>query len=549
MAKKSSGALTNERLQEQEALYAGNPTYDYVIIGAGMAALSVGALLAKAGQRVCLLEAHDTPGGYAHTFGQDGFSFSAEVHYIWGCAPGQAIYQFLQHLGLHEEITFQAFDPEGYDHAALPDGTRVKIPYGFDKLVDNLDAAYPGERSNIEKFVSIIREIRDCIRSLPTKFHWWDPWIAKFKYPTLMKYKDDTLQDLFQQCQLGREVQAALCANAGDFGAPPNELSLFAYVSLLSGYNEGAYYPTKHFKFFTNRIAEFIQEQEGCHIYYETEVVDIDSEGSRIVGVQTADGKTFRGENYLCNMDPQKASHMIGREKFPKSYLPALSYQYSPSSFTLYLGVEGIDLRDHGFGSFNIWHLEQWDMNKMWKEQMAGKFDNPWLFISTPSLRTSDATSAPKGCQTIECGTLVSYEYFDKLQKESPEKAKQRVGEIRDRFLDLIEQKYVPNFRKHLKLTLTGTPKNNEQFCHAPFGNCYGAQITPHNMGIDRLSPKTPWENLYWCNASSGHPGIYGTTLTGLDLYADLSGETIFDLKKRPSEQEAIAFAKTRVYP
>src|SRR3990167_3966882 len=104
------------------------PTPDYLIIGSGLAGLSVGALLAKAGFRVTILEAHNTAGGYAHTFEVDHFEFCAQVHYIWGCAPGQTIYEFLKKLDLHEDVTFQAFDPAGYDIAALPDGKRVGIP-------------------------------------------------------------------------------------------------------------------------------------------------------------------------------------------------------------------------------------------------------------------------------------------------------------------------------------------------------------------------------------------------------------------------------------
>jgi prolycopene isomerase len=37
-------------------------------MGSGMAGLAVAARLAHAGRRVLVVEAHDTPGGYAHTF-------------------------------------------------------------------------------------------------------------------------------------------------------------------------------------------------------------------------------------------------------------------------------------------------------------------------------------------------------------------------------------------------------------------------------------------------------------------------------------------------
>ena len=71
---------------------------DYLVIGSGLAALSASALLVKAGYKVTMLEAHTAAGGYAHTFEVDHFQFCAQVHYIWGCAPGQTIYEFLKKL-------------------------------------------------------------------------------------------------------------------------------------------------------------------------------------------------------------------------------------------------------------------------------------------------------------------------------------------------------------------------------------------------------------------------------------------------------------------
>ena len=41
---------------------------DDLVMGSGMAGLAVAALLAHAGRRVIVVEAHDTAGGYAHTF-------------------------------------------------------------------------------------------------------------------------------------------------------------------------------------------------------------------------------------------------------------------------------------------------------------------------------------------------------------------------------------------------------------------------------------------------------------------------------------------------
>lgn len=519
--------------------------YDYLIIGTGMSALASGALLANAGYKVMMLEAHDKPGGYAHTFNLGEFQFCAQVHYIWGCAPGQVIHQFLKHLGLEKDITFKALAPDGYDQVVLPDGKRIKIPYGFEELTKNIEDAYPGQQERVQKFLSIIEKINHEIAMLPLNIRWWHYLTKSYRARTLLKYKNKTLQDVFDVCQLSKESQAILCANAGDLGAPPELLSVLAYTSLFSGYNGGAYYPTKHFRYFIERLAQFITDKPGCKILYQTEVTGIEVNHKQVLGVRTADGTQYQAKNYICNMDPQKASNIIGLEWFNKKQRKQLSYDYSPSSVVTYIGVEGIDLRDYDFGNFNIWHLEQWNMNTMWKEPMLGHYKQAWFFLSSPSLRTSDNTLTKGGGQTLQFGTLINFDAFLNLKKMSPLVYKQKKQQYQEDILDIIEEKYIPNFRQYIKVIATGTPLTNERFCHAPLGNCYGSTMTPENMGLARLKSETPWKNFHWCNASSGYAGIHGTVTTGIALYTTLSGDQVLtDGRKRPSAQETIRYAK-----
>ena len=49
--------------------------FDDVIIGSGMSGLTVASMLARRGRRVAVLEAHDAPGGYAHTFSMGAYRF------------------------------------------------------------------------------------------------------------------------------------------------------------------------------------------------------------------------------------------------------------------------------------------------------------------------------------------------------------------------------------------------------------------------------------------------------------------------------------------
>lgn len=543
MAKKSSTtALSPEDHAKQDARYAQNHTYDYVIIGTGSSALTAGALLAHAGYKVCMLEAHDIPGGYCQSFRTGDFYFCAQVHYIWGCAPGGKIYEFLKRVGLEKDITFELFDKSGYDVMAMPDGKKVRIPYGWDNLVNNVAEAYPDQKVAMEKFVGVLKKIREEFRFLPDRKLTWKDYLKAFKVMTIIKYKKATVQDLFDECGLSKEAQAVLCANAGDFMEPPERLSLFMYVALFGGYNTGAYYPTKHFKYYIDRLAGFITEHDGCHIYYETEVDQIKTENGKVVGVSTKNGKTFTAKNYICNGDPKKMSKMIGIEKFPVEEQKKLDYEYSPAGVVVYLGLKDIDLRDHGFGSSNIWHLEQWDMNKMWREMGEVNFENPWIFMSTPTLHTTESGTTPSPeNQILEIAAYTEYQPFKDAQDGGYAQYAKLKQKIAERMIDIVEEKYIPNLRKHIMVKTVGTSTTNEDFILTPRGNAYGSSMTPEQVSLDRLKAKTPFENFWWCNASSGWAGMYGTVSTGMQLYMDLTGDKFYDQMNSKSDEEIIA--------
>src|SRR5687767_14131498 len=103
--------------------------FDDLVIGAGMAGLTVASRLAADGRRVLVVEAHDTPGGYAHTFGVGAYRFCAQVHYIFSCGEGEAVHELLRQLGLADEVQFHRLDPEGFDHIVVA-GERYRVPNG-----------------------------------------------------------------------------------------------------------------------------------------------------------------------------------------------------------------------------------------------------------------------------------------------------------------------------------------------------------------------------------------------------------------------------------
>ena len=216
----------------------------------------------------------------------------------------------------------------------------------------------------------------------------------------MLRYRKATLQDVFDRFALPPEAQTLLALQWPDFMLPPRRLSFFAWVMLFAGYCRGAYYPTRHFEHVIDSLVRVI-EKNGGEVLTQRKVVDFVLEGrsARGVvaeevderGVPTGSSEEFRAEEIVCNMDPRRAAEMIGPEKFSRAVRRKLSTEYSPSNFMAYCAVDGIDLREHGFGRWNLFHTDEPDLNRAFENMHTrGDYSRPSFAVTTPGLLTAE---------------------------------------------------------------------------------------------------------------------------------------------------------------
>jgi phytoene dehydrogenase-like protein len=496
--------------------------FDDLVIGAGMAGLTVAGLLAADGRKVLVVEAHDTPGGYAHTFAMGAYRFCAQVHYIFSCGEGEPVAELMRRLGLADEVRFHRLDPEGFDHVVVA-GERYRIPNGLEKSRDRLIRRHPEATEPLRRYFDTVMAIGRELDRLPPTIGWRELVTAPLRLPHLLRYQGWTLQRLYDHVAMPRRLQAVLAGQAGDYLLPPAEVALLLHVALVRGYDRGAYYPERHFQHMVGSVAGAIAARPGCQLLLDTEITRIEVAGDRVVGVVARDGRRFTADRYVSNLDPRLTATLVGEARLPRSWLRQLSYGYSSGNFTLYLGIRGLDLREHGFGSWNVWHYPHDDLNAIYRRQLAGQdCSDPWLFMSTPTLHTDAPGLCPPGHQILELATSAPYQPWHELRKNDRRAYNLAKKQVRDRLLEIVEERYVPGLRQHLAMRVMGTPATNARFCGAPEGNAYGAALTPANVRR-RVSAETPLANLWLANATAGFPSVAGTVKTGLDLHRRLS--------------------------
>ena len=504
---------------------------DYLIIGSGLSALTFGALMANAGKTVRVIEAHEHPGGFGHTFTLAKYTFNAQFHYVWDCGEGQTVNRVLKKLGLDREITFERYDPQGYDHMRMP-GYAIDIPAEPAELIRRLSLLFPEHAHNIRQFVNEVEKTGAGLKIVAPPLK---P-LELLKHPqaafSTIANLNSTLQDVFDKFQLPQAAQTLLALQWPDFLLPPNQLSFFAWVALFRGYQAGAFYPTQQFEAVIDSLVKTI-EAHGGQVLLNQEVTNFRVTGTTVTGVEAMDLRShqtaeFTGDTIVCNIDPQRAATMIGIEKFAPAIRRKLDYEYSASNYMVYCVVKDLDLRDYGFGKWNLFHTEHENLNESFAQMYDRQdYSQPSFAITTPTLLTTASRDCPADCQIVEFLTVANYDYFKQLRDLDPKAYRQKKQAILDSILDVVEKHYVPNFRAHMVFDITGSPTTNERYCWCPSGNSYGSKLTPQNMGLGRLNHETSLEQFYFCNASSGYPGFAPTVWTGALLYQRLSGDAI----------------------
>ncbi|HEV2843333.1 MAG TPA: NAD(P)-binding protein, partial [Thermoanaerobaculia bacterium] len=133
-----------------------DPTYDAVVIGAGIGGLIAANLLAKEGLKILLVEQHYMVGGYCSTFRRGGYTFDAATHFypLLG-NPETLTGRLLAELGV--TTGWVKMDPVDTFH--FPDGTRFAVSADFDVYLARLKDDFPEEAAALDGFFADVREV------------------------------------------------------------------------------------------------------------------------------------------------------------------------------------------------------------------------------------------------------------------------------------------------------------------------------------------------------------------------------------------------------
>jgi len=457
--------------------------YDVVIIGAGIGGLVCGCYLSKAGLKVLIVEQHDKPGGYCTSFTRQGFNFDVGIHYLGGVKKG-LLGKIFKEIGVFNYLKFSQFNPT--DIIIMPDKT-VEVMSDIQETIKNFKIAFPGEKTNINKFFELM--LRKDFFSLYLKFK---------------KHNFAKLLDLFfEDAKLKSTIEVLL----GNMGISAHRISAISGVIFFREFiADPGWYPDGGIQRIPDILVKIIKRNNG-KIILSKKVEKVVIKNRAVKGV-ILEGEEFINTNaVISNADAEETfSRLVTIGTREEKLLKSM--QVSPSIFCVYLGLEN----DFGASIKNpatIWYLSSYNVNKCFDNFYSESIiKGPIKFLSCILPFNHDKSRALKPTMQLFTG--------------APFKTKKFWDKERDAFMEMLIckiEEIIPDLRGHIDLKFNSTPQTFYRYSLNKNGAAFGWASTVELMRRPKVMNITSIKNLFlaghWCNGGLSQGGVPQVAVMG----------------------------------
>lgn len=493
--------------------------WDAIVIGSGIGGMAAGAALSLVGNKVLLLEQHQTLGGLTHSFSRDGFTWDVGIHYLSGVAPGERARDLLDWLS-DTPIEFVSLGSI-YDTLHIGSAEPLSLSRPYEAQERDLKDRFPDHAKDIEAWTHALHEGREAMfKIFPTRampeiagdmLDWWNR-------RAITQWCSRTTKEVIDEITGHPELAAALAAQWGDHGGRPSKASFAMHALISASYlTSGSWYPVGGSQAIAEHMIPTITKSGG-EARAGVRVEGLLFDGDTVVGVRTEDGTEIRANAVISDIGARETIDSLlpedcGHEDW-MAEIRAMSS--SIAHFTLFLGFEG-DIEAAGATKANHWLYPTGEVDVLWTTAPDGA--PPGMVAAFGSLK--DPTHEP-GPRQKHTGQFLVWTDWASVARWADQPAGARGDDYADfkrRAEDTLMaqfEAYFPDLAKLVVYRDLATPLSTVSFTGHHEGAFYGLDVTPKRVMSDALRARTPIPGLFLAGQDVASPGIPGALMGGL---------------------------------
>jgi len=475
---------------------------DVVIVGGGLGGLFTGAMLARKGLKVTVLEKNKIAGGGLQSFIRAGVSYDTGMHVMGGWRPGGAIDRITRWLGIRDRLDIVDTDDDCMDSVtSLADSVSYRIPAGRDAFIERMAGYFPDQREGIIGYVGAIERIADS-----------------FDLFNLRPYSHSVAFDMLPEATLSADeliaryitdpkLQSLLAYNNGLYNGVAGQTPAYVHALISVLYLNGASRFAGNSVQLARLLAEVIVDGGGCVLCgREVSSIEVDSDRN-ISSVSCLDGETYTASRYVWAAHPAELMRVMPSGVFSKAYMRRVAGVKSTcSAFCLF-----IELVPQSFQYINhICYIHD-DMVNAWNLTALDCEGIPCgiMYMTPPQLQQGEYACTMLATALMDFGQVEQWEngrtsgYYD---------WKQHVAEG---MVNKIERCH-PGIKSCIKSMYTASPLTIRDYYHTPRGSIYGFAKDCNNLIESQLPIVTKVRNLFLTGQCVNLHGICGVPLTAL---------------------------------
>ena len=458
-----------------------------VIIGGGLGGLSSGALLAKEGYRVTLLEQHYVPGGCATTFKRPGgFKCEVGLHEMDGVYSSKAVRSVFNALHVYDHMEFVK-PKEFFSHHS--DTLDFDMPSQREMAILKLIACYPAEEQGIRAYFDLIKTIHDKIEQIQSA-RWWEYALFPFLFYSLIKYRHASVKEVMDTLFDNEELKLLLNTNVQYYHDKISEMSfIYHAIAQHSFYDGGGYFIKGGSQVLSDYLASVIMEHGG-EVILRAEVTNIVVDSGTVTSVSyrhKREHKKIETDLLISNISPAQTYAMAG-----VSYRE--SKKLATSLLSVYIGFNR-DMREvYGKKPYTTFFLD--DINTIDAYDAADKSIEDRGFTFTDYSQV-DAGLTPIGKSFAVICSVDTLSAWEGMSDQAYQTKKEHIV---TRYLQRLEELY-PGIQEHVAFAEVGTAKTMQRYLKTPAGTAYGFAPTAKQAFRIPQVKSNKIDNLYFVGA------------------------------------------------